>query len=66
VIELRYVVPEGTHVPPPIPRLQWRFKWASFDNWGIPCVRYGEWTDWQDVPVVCLAPTPPLTAEEKK
>lgn len=53
MLELRYVVPDGTHDPvTQPPRLQFRYRYARLDNCGIPFIRYGEWTNWQDVPVV--------------
>lgn len=52
MIEFRFVVPEETSVPPPIPRLQWRTRLAQ-NNWGD--VRVGElWSPWEDVPTVAL------------
>ena len=50
MIELRFLVPEGTHVPPPIPRLQYRIlrpaPYARFPNIGP------SWSEWMDVPQV--------------
>lgn len=41
-IEMRFVVPYGTHVPPSIPRLQFRYLIE-------PLL---QWTEWEDVPTV--------------
>lgn len=51
MVQLRYVVPDGTHVPPSIPRLQYRFVTPSVDSSGALCPP-GVWSEWKDVPVV--------------
>jgi len=62
MLEFRFVVPAGTHVSPPIPRLQWRTKLI-----GIPTsAAYvnSQWTDWMDVPVVALPNVPDKQSED--
>lgn len=57
MFEFRFVVPEGAHTPPPIPRLQFRARKPQIGGAGeFLEIRYGPWSDWQDVPTVALSP----------
>lgn len=50
-VELRWVVPASTHVPPSVPRLQYRCNNAPAmalpDGYSIK----PQWSEWTDVPV---------------
>lgn len=53
MFQFRFVVPEGTHVPPPIPRLQWRTRLVGVP--GNSAYVINAWSDWVDVPTVALS-----------
>lgn len=56
MIELRYVVPEGTSVPPPIARLQYRLCLTANVPSGF-VMPASQWGPWMDVPIAVL-PSP--------